>query len=183
MSLALKNETMLRCRKNMECGYSRQKFSHVEWEASTREGYTCTVTVREGEPYCTCNIPQLQKLRCAHVIAACFKERGCANISTHSFCVPWHYVDTYRKSYAPMFHHVPDHQSWPEKSMDQMISPLDVRRPPGHPPSVRIRGTMNGEREGHRQNRCSKYKKLVWESYPDEVLQTLPPICRHGSHI
>jgi len=41
-----------------------------------------------------------------------------------------------------------------------MIFPLDVRRPPGRPPSVRIRGTMDGEREGHRRNRCSNCKKL-----------------------
>jgi len=31
--------------------------------------------------------------------------------------------------------------------VDQIIFPHDVRRPPGRPPSVRICGTMDGERE------------------------------------
>ena len=44
--------------------------------------------------------------------------------------------------------------------MDQMIFPPDVERPPDRPPSVRGRGTMDGEREGHRRNRCSNCKKL-----------------------
>ena len=44
--------------------------------------------------------------------------------------------------------------------MDQMIFPPDVRRSPGRPPSIHIGGTMDGEREDHRQNRCSKCKKL-----------------------
>jgi len=85
-SLTPKNETKLRYRKDMACGYSRQRFSRTEWEVSTREGYTYIVTLKKSEPYCTCNLPQLQKLPCVDVIAACSNESGCANISTYSLC-------------------------------------------------------------------------------------------------
>ena len=123
-SLTPKNEKMLRCHKNMACVYSRQRFSRVEWEVSTREGYTCTVTLREGESYYTCNLPQLQKLSCAHVIAACSKEGGCTNISTYVSCASWYSVDYYRKSCAPMFHPVPNRRFWLEHTVDQMTFPL-----------------------------------------------------------
>ena len=110
----------------MACGYSNQRFSLAEWEVSTREEYTCTVTLREGEPYCICNLPQLQKLPCAHVNAACSKESACANISTYSLWASWYSVDNYHKSYALMFHHVLDRRFWPETFVDQMIFPLTL---------------------------------------------------------
>jgi len=85
-SLTPKNKIKLRYRKDMECLHSRLRFSRSEWEVLSREGYIYTVTIKEGKPYCTCNLPQLQKLSCAHVIAACSKESGCANRSTYSLC-------------------------------------------------------------------------------------------------
>ena len=103
-----------------------QRFSRAEWEVSTREGYTCTVTLREVESYCTCNLPQLQKLSCVYVIAACSKESGCANINTYSLCASWYSVNNYCKSYAPILHPVPDRRFWPKTFVDQMIFSLTL---------------------------------------------------------
>jgi len=48
----------------------------VEWscECQTMKD-TCTINLREDSPACCCNLPQLQKLPYAYVIAACAKER------------------------------------------------------------------------------------------------------------
>ena len=186
-SLTPKNETNLRYCKDMTRGYSKQRFSYAEWEVLTREGYTCTVTLREGEPYCTCNLPQLQKLSCAHIIVSCSKESDCANISTYSLCASWYSVNNYHKSSAPIFHLVLNRRFWPEYTVGQMIFPLDVRRPPGRPPSVRIRGIMNEKREGHRRNRCSNCKKLGHNKVrchnPQEPSSSIGLVCVWFSYI
>ena len=62
--------------------HSIQKFNRTEWVVANREGYICTVNLIELGPTCSCNLPQLQKMPRAHVIAACAND--CVNISTYA---------------------------------------------------------------------------------------------------
>jgi len=153
----MNNENILRYHNRMVRLHSIQKFSRTEWEVSNREGYTCTVNLIEDDPAYSCNLPQLKKMPCAHVNATCTKERHCANINTYSLCAPWYTLENYNKAYVGLFHHVPDSQYWPEISGLTILSP-EVRRSWGHPPSVRIRGTIDEGCEGHRRNRFSNCK-------------------------
>ena len=141
------------------CLHSKQRFSHSEWEVSSQKGYTFTVIITEGELYCTCNLPQLQKLPCAHVIAACSNESSCTDISTYSLCAFWYSVDNYCKFYALKFLHVPDAWFSLENTVDYYISPLMLEGHRVTPFRSHTRG-MYGEREGHRWNICSNCKKL-----------------------
>jgi len=77
----------------MACLHSIKRFSRIEWEVSNREGYICTVNLTEDGLTYFCNLPQLQKFPCADVIAACAKERDCANISTYFVYAPWYTVE------------------------------------------------------------------------------------------
>ena len=47
------------------------------------EGYMCIVNLTKDGPTYSYNLPQLQKLPCAHVIAAYAQEKYYANISTY----------------------------------------------------------------------------------------------------
>jgi len=53
-----------------------------------------------------------------------------------------------------LFHHVLDPRYWTKYNMSAILPP-EVRRPPGYPPYVRIRGTIDEGHEGHEHNRCS----------------------------
>jgi len=92
-----------------------------------RERYTCIVKLTDKSPTCSCNIPQLQKLPCEHVIATYAKKKGCANISMYSLCALLYTVENYSKTYAGLSHLVPDSRTWAEYS-GLMIFPPDVRR-------------------------------------------------------
>jgi len=65
----------------------------------------------------------------------------------------------YTKTYAGLFHHVPDACTWAEYN-GLMILPHEFRKPAGRPASVRIRTTMDEGHEVHRSNRCSNCKQL-----------------------
>ena len=52
-----------------------------------------------------------------------------------------------------------DKQYW-EPYNRSLIFPPQYKRPADHPPSVRIKGTIDEDREGHRRNRCSNCKQL-----------------------
>jgi len=84
--------------------HSIQRFSRTEWELSNREGYTCTVNLTKDGSTCSCNLLQLQKLPCAHVITAYAQD--CANISIFILCAQWYTEDNYNKIYAGPFHPV-----------------------------------------------------------------------------
>jgi len=43
----------------------------------------CVINLTENRPTCSCNLLQLQKLPCAHVIATRVKKKDCANINTY----------------------------------------------------------------------------------------------------
>ena len=115
----------------------------------------CVINLTENRPTCSCNLLQLQKLPCVHVITACALD--CANISTYILCAQWYTEDNYNKIYAGPFHPVLDKRYWPGRSGPTML-PLEVRRPPGCAPYVCIRGHMDEGCEGHRCNICSNCK-------------------------
>jgi len=68
-------------------------------------------------------------------------------------------MENYNKTYAGLFHPIPDSQTWAEYT-GPMIFPPDVRRPAGHPPSVCIRTTMDEGCESYTCNRCRNCKHL-----------------------
>jgi len=97
-------------------------------------------------------------LSCAPVITTYAKERDCANIITYSLCAPLYTVENYSKAYAELFHHVPDSWYWAEYNAFAIL-PLEISRPLSRPPSIRVHGTMDEGREGHRCNRYNNCKK------------------------
>ena len=124
----------------MACLHLVQRFSQTEWEVSNKKRYNCIVNLTENEFTRSCNLPQLQKMPCAHVIAACAKKRDCANISTYSLCALWYNVENYSKTYTGLFHHVIDLWYWPERN-EPTILPPKIRRSLGRLPPIKIRDT------------------------------------------
>ena len=72
----------------------------MEWEMSNWKGYNWTINFTEDDPACSYNLPQLQKLPCAHVITTCARERDCANITTYSLCASCYTMENFNKTYA-----------------------------------------------------------------------------------
>ena len=62
------------------------------------------VNLTEDELTCSYNLPQLQKLACAHIIASCAQEKDFANIITFFLCAQLYNVDNYSKAYVILFH-------------------------------------------------------------------------------
>ena len=62
------------------------------------------VNLTEDEPTCSYNLPQPQKLACAHIIASCAQEKDFANIITFFLCAQWCNMDNYSKVYVLLFH-------------------------------------------------------------------------------
>ena len=130
------------------------RFGEYEWVVIHYFGDEFTVKIDGNHCSCTCNIPLLQHLPCAHVMAACSAVAKGAKRAHHDFASNWYTVQSYHAAYTPEFHPVRDKRYWPQPS-GPMVFPPQARRAPGRPKSTRIKGTMD-EGQSSRSNRCSK---------------------------
>ena len=64
---------------------------------------------------------------CTHVIATCVNDKEYGNKNTYAMCDEWHTVASYNKSYAGLFHLVPDSWYWTEYNGHTVLPPK-VRR-------------------------------------------------------
>ena len=99
------------------------------------------------------------QIPCTHVIASCANDKDCANTNTYTMCAKCYTVESYSKSYAGLFYLVHNLRYWTEYN-GLAVLPPEVRRPPDHPPSVRICGTIDEGHEGHMCYRCKICKQL-----------------------
>ena len=130
------------------------RFSQIEWQVIHYFGDEFKVIIDGSTCSCTCNIPLLQHLPCAHVMAACSSVANGANRAHHDFASHWYSVQNYLAAYSGEFHPVRDKRFWSPHE-GQMVLPPPARRAPGRPKSTRIKGVMD-EMQPPRPNRCSK---------------------------
>ena len=107
---------------------------------------------------CSCDIPQLQHLPCAHVMAACSNQGFGANLSFIPYCAPWYRVKNYQRAYEPSFKHIPDERFWGEDVVQKILPPVFTRKA-GRPRTNRMKNRADESREGKRQNICSNCKQ------------------------
>lgn len=130
------------------------RFSRTEWQVIHCYGDEFKVLIDGPNCSCTCNIPLLQKLPCAHVMAACSAQDYGANRAHHEFASEWYSVRSYKASYQPEFHPVRDKRYWRPYTGPHILPP-PTRRQPGRPKSTRIKNVMD-ELQTPKTNRCSK---------------------------
>ena len=130
------------------------RFSQTEWQVIHYFGDEYKVIVNGNTCSCTCNIPLLQHLPCAHVMAACSSVANDANRAHHDFASPWYTVQNYLEAYKSEFHPVPDKRYWIPHE-EPIVLPPPAHRAPGRPKSTRFKNSMD-EVQDRRQARCSK---------------------------
>ncbi|KAK1283497.1 hypothetical protein QJS10_CPB21g01149 [Acorus calamus] len=92
---------------------------------------------------------------CAHVIAAC----GYARIALVTYVSQCFYADSFRGTYAPVFHAVDDTSRWPSPiENDPIFIPPQIKRSAGRLKSVRRRMHMDIN-DDMPKNKCSKCKE------------------------
>ncbi|XP_020242978.1 uncharacterized protein LOC109821202 [Asparagus officinalis] len=152
--LTPKNEAILEARVKQARGTKIVRFAVDEWEVTDKHGHNYTVNLGGAHCTCTCNIPELQKLPCPHVIAVTSKQSGGANISYYTYASEWYQSSNYREAYKQCFHPVHDSRYWPHYNGPHVVPP-SYKRQAGRPRSVRLKGTMDEGREGApKKNRC-----------------------------
>ncbi|KAK1258301.1 hypothetical protein QJS04_geneDACA010445 [Acorus gramineus] len=126
------------------------------WALCYDGGYRYGImTTNKYEKYAECqsNVPMLFHYPCAHVKAAC----GYARIAPGMYVSECFYADSFRGTYAPVFHAVDDASRWPAPiENDPIFVPPQIKRPAGRPKSVRRRMHMDNN-DDLPKNKCSKY--------------------------
>ncbi|XP_020245215.1 uncharacterized protein LOC109823346 [Asparagus officinalis] len=117
-----KNESILHRRIEAARLCQITVFNDNEWQVHDYDGIY-TVKLFDVDCTCTCNIPQLQKIPCAHVLAASSNQLGGARIPYNRYCSPWYSTIHYRKTYSKSFHPPDDSRYWSEYTGPRLIPP------------------------------------------------------------
>ncbi|XP_020270620.1 uncharacterized protein LOC109845760 [Asparagus officinalis] len=121
--LTSKNEEIIGARVKQARLTKIVRFAIDEWEVTDNHGHNYTVNLRGTQCACTCNIPKLQKLSCAHVIAVTTKQFGGANTSYYTYASEWYQSSHYRDSYSQFFHPIVDSRYWPPYNGPHVLPP------------------------------------------------------------
>ena len=130
------------------------RFGRYKWQVINGYGEEYDVMINDSDVTCTCRIPLLQKIPCAHVMAACSAQGFGGNTAHHDFASEWYSVESYRATYDPEFNLVRDKKYWDPYNGPLILAP-PVRRLVGRPKSTRCKNVMD-EHQTPKTNRCNK---------------------------